>query len=110
VASTLRERERKRERDRERKRRERQRKRGKERDRKREKEREREKQKHCFRERNFLLTFDKNSSKMTTNAIFLRSVRSLRKIQIFEFVKIPRIHKLQYGTHAIYVPLVIPDI
>jgi hypothetical protein len=41
---------------------------------------EREKQKQCFRERNFPLTFDKNSSEMTTNAKKLRSVRNNRKI------------------------------
>jgi hypothetical protein len=44
---------------------------------------------------------------------FLRSVRRHRQIEIFDFVKIQPIsksHKLHYGTHAISVPIGIPDI
>jgi sRNA-binding protein len=96
-------RERKRERERERKRRERER--G-------EKEREREKQKQCFRERNFPLTFDKNSSKMTTNAkknkIGQKSSENL-EIRLCQSSTSKSL-KLQYGTNAISVPLSIPEI
>jgi hypothetical protein len=47
------------------------------------------------------------------NFDFLRSVRSHRKTEIFDFVKISptsKLHKLKYGTFAISVPLGIPDI
>jgi hypothetical protein len=50
---------------------------------------------------------------MMTNAIFMRSVGSHRKIEIIDCVKIPPIsksHKLQYGTYDISGTLGIPDI
>jgi ATP-dependent RNA helicase DDX46/PRP5 len=77
-----------------------------------EKEREREKQKQCFRGRNFPLTFDKNSSKMTTNAkknkIGQKSSENL-EIRLCQSSTSKSL-KLQYGTNAISVPLSIPEI
>jgi hypothetical protein len=55
--------------------------------REREREREGEKQKQCFRERSFPLTFDKNSSIMTTNTICLRLDRSLQKMRYLNLSK-----------------------
>jgi hypothetical protein len=63
--------------------------------------------------KNFLIIFDKNSSKIMTNNIFFLDCSEVTKIEIFDFVKIPPIsksHKLQYGTYAISVPPGIPDI
>jgi hypothetical protein len=72
-----------------------------------ERERERETEAMLSRERNFPLTFDNNSSKMTTHN-FLRSVRSHRKIEIFDFVEIPPISKSHKLYHMAPMPLLYP--